>query len=113
LASVIELEEFERKRSELARKQKALAIQCLQLEMTVIERVELSDLATSIEAFCIKVRPMLEHATFTQRRQLVELLIDRVVVTENKVEIRYVVPTRSESPHVPFCHLRTNYRYTF
>jgi site-specific DNA recombinase len=56
------------------------------------------------------VRPMLEHATFTQRRQLVELLIDRVVVTENEVEIRYVVPTRSEGSHIPFCHLRTNYQ---
>jgi site-specific DNA recombinase len=53
---------------------------------------------------------MLEHATFTQRRQLVELLIDRVVVTENEVEIRYVVPTRSEGSHIPFCHLRTNYQ---
>jgi site-specific DNA recombinase len=110
LAGVIEMEEFERKRSELTRKRKALANQCLQLEMTVVERVELSGLATSIEAFCEQVRPMLEHATFTQRRQLVELLIDRVVVTENEVEIRYVVPTRSEGSHIPFCHLRTNYQ---
>jgi site-specific DNA recombinase len=113
LASVIDLEEFERKRSELTRKQQALATQRLQLEMTIVERVELSGVASSIEVFCTQVRPVLEHATFAQRRQLVELLIDRVVVTENEVEIRCVIPTQPDGPHVPFCHLRTNYRYTF
>jgi site-specific DNA recombinase len=78
--------------------------------MTIVERVELSNLVSSIEVFCTKVRPMLEQTTFAQRRQLVELLIDRVVVTENRVEIRYVIPTRPDGPHVPFCHLRINYR---
>jgi site-specific DNA recombinase len=110
LASVIDLEEFERKRSELIRKQDALATQRLQLGMTFVERAELSGLATSIEEFCSMVRPMLEYATFAQRRQLVELLIDRVVVTENRVEIRYVIPTQPDGPHVPFCHLRTNHQ---
>jgi site-specific DNA recombinase len=43
----------------------------------------------------------------------VELLVDRVVVTENEVEIRYVIPTQPDGPHVPFCHLRTNHQYTF
>ena len=110
LANVIDLDEFERKRSELTQKQSALATQRLQLEMTVVERLELSGLSTSIEAFCAGVRPTLERATFAQRRQLVELLIDRVVVTDNEVEIRYVIPTQPDGSHVPFCHLRTDYR---
>ena len=45
---------------------------------------------------------MLRHATSAQRRQLVELLIDRVVVTENRVEIRRAIPTKSDAPHPPF-----------
>ena len=110
LANVIDLEEFERKRGELTQKKTAIATQRFQLEMTVVERVELSGMASSIEAFCARVRPILEQATFAQRRQLVELLIDRVVVTENQVEIRYVIPTQADGPHIPFCHLRTNYR---
>ena len=51
----------------------------------------------------------LAEATFEQKRQLVELLIDRVVVTDDDVEIRYVVPTTPASEHVRFCHLRTDY----
>jgi site-specific DNA recombinase len=110
LANVINLEEFERKRSELTQKETAIATQRFQLEMTAVERVELGSVASSIEAFCASVRPILEQATFAQRRQLVELLIDRVVVTENRVEIRYVIPTKTDGPQIPFCHLRTNYR---
>src|SRR5207248_148489 len=37
------------------------------------------------------------------------LLIDRVVVTDNAVEIRYVIPTTEASRHTRFCQLRTDY----
>jgi site-specific DNA recombinase len=40
-----------------------------------------------------QLRVGLDRAGFEQRRQLVELLIDRVVVTDSQVEIRYVIPT--------------------
>ena len=93
LVDVIALPKFERKRNQLGRKRHSLATQCLQLETTIGERVELSGVASSIESFCARVRPILEHPTFVQRRQPVELLVDRVVVTEKRVEIRYVSPT--------------------
>jgi hypothetical protein len=32
-----------------------------------------------------------------------------VIVSDEEVEIRYVVPTSSDGPHQPFCHLRTDY----
>ena len=51
----------------------------------------------------------LEQATFEQKRQLVELLIDRVVVTMEEVEIRYVIPTSPNSEQIRFCHLLTDY----
>jgi site-specific DNA recombinase len=47
--------------------------------------------------------------TFAQRRQLVELLIDRVVVNDAQVEIRYVIPTGPKGETTPFCHLRLDY----
>src|SRR2546422_10186323 len=40
---------------------------------------------------------------------LVELLVDRVIVRDGEVEIRYVIPTSSEGPHARFCHLRLDY----
>ena len=41
--------------------------------------------------------------------QIIELLVDRVVVKDTEVEIRYVIPTSPSSEHVHFCHLRTDY----
>jgi hypothetical protein len=63
----------------------------------------------SIEAFCQRVQQGLAEATFEQKRQLIELLIDRVIVTNEEVEIRYVIPTSSRSEHVRFCHLLLDY----
>jgi hypothetical protein len=41
----------------------------------------------------------------------VELLIDCVVVTDERVEIRYIIPTGPAGEGVPFCHLRLDYLY--
>jgi site-specific DNA recombinase len=56
-----------------------------------------------------QLRVGLDQATFEQRRQLVELLIDRVVVTDGQVETRYVIPSTDHSTKTRFCHLRTDY----
>ena len=109
LGGVLELAEFERKRKELEGRTDALLAQQRQLEASARERTELAGIADSIEGFCEQVRAGLADATFEQKRRLVELLIDRVIVTDEEVEIRYVVPTSSEGPHQPFCHLRTDY----
>jgi site-specific DNA recombinase len=109
LGGVVELAEFERKRKELKGRSEALLAQKRQLEATARERTELSGVADSIEEFCEHVKAGLSDATFEQRRALVELLIDRVIVTDEEVEIRYVIPTSPEGPHQPFCHLRTDY----
>jgi hypothetical protein len=71
--------------------------------------VDVAALAQGIEAFCQRVRPTLAPLTFAQRRQLVALLIDRVIGTDGQVEIRYVVPTGPKGETTPFCHLRLDY----
>jgi site-specific DNA recombinase len=68
--------------------------------------MELQAVADGIEAFCQATRAGLAAATFEQRRQLAELLIDRVIVTDDQVDIRYVLPTSPTGPHRPFCQLR-------
>ena len=109
LAGVLELAELERKRTELAQRGESLEIQQQQLETQVHQRLKVSEVAASMEEFCAQVRQGLAQATFPQRRALVELLIDRVIVTEEEVEIRYVVPTSPKGPHSPFCHLRLDH----
>ena len=73
------------------------------------QRTELAGVTGSMEDFCGRVKAGLDSATFEQKRRLVELLVDRVIVTDEEIEIRYVVPTAPDGPHQPFCHLRTDY----
>jgi hypothetical protein len=53
--------------------------------------------------------PSPNNLTFAQRRQLVELRIDRVIVDDVQVEIRYVVPTGPKGSAASFRHLRLDY----
>jgi site-specific DNA recombinase len=109
LAEVIELAELERKRQDITQKQQALDRQVRQLEAQLHKQVEIETIAPSIDAFCQRVQQGLAQATFDQKRELVELLIDRVIVDDAQVEIRYVIPTTEASAHTRFCHLRKDY----
>jgi len=109
LAAVLPLEEYQRRRLELEQRQQGIAEQARQLEVSVVRHDELAGMVQSIEAFCQQVQQGLAEATFEQKRHLVELLIDRVIVTDEEVEIRYVIPTSTRSEHVRFCHLRLDY----
>jgi site-specific DNA recombinase len=108
---VIEREEFERRRKEVAQTQHGLTQQLRQLDAHAQQHVNVAALAHGIEGFCQRIQPTLDQLTFTQRRQLVELLIERVIVNDTQVEIRYVVPTGPKGETTPFCHLRLDYLY--
>jgi site-specific DNA recombinase len=109
LAEIIALAELERKRQEIEQKKQSLQTQLRQLDAQAERRIEVTAVATSIETFCQRVQQGLEQANFAQRRQLVELLIDRVIINDEQVEIRYVIPTSEAGERTRFCHLRTDY----
>jgi site-specific DNA recombinase len=109
LAEIIEREEFERKRQEVPQTQHSLTQQLRQLEAQAQQQVDIAALAQGIEAFCQRMQPTLDQLSFAQRRQLVELLIDRGIVSNGQVEIRDVIPTGPKGETTPFCHVRLDY----
>lgn len=109
LRAVIPLNEYERRRRELTQKEQALAHQEEQLVGEAEHQQALAGIVGSIAAFCQRVQQGLAQATFEQKRQLVMLLIDRVIVTDDVVEIRYVIPTTPTAEQIRFCHLRKDY----
>jgi site-specific DNA recombinase len=109
LAGIIPLAEYERRRSEFEQRVAGLNAQANTLAVQTNRQKELAGLTESITDFCARVQEGLANATFEQKRQLVELLIDRVVVTNHEVEIRYVIPTSPNGEHTRFCHLRKDY----
>jgi site-specific DNA recombinase len=108
-AGAMPLAEYRHRRQALDERLQALERQRQQLEAQVDQHQAVTQVMASIEGFCEHVQRGLAQATFPQRRQLVELLIDRVLVTTGAVEFRSVIPTSPASVHVRFSHLRTNY----
>ncbi len=109
LQEVMTLAEYQRRRRELEQKAQALETQEQQLDSHIDRQAELAGLAASVESFCQRVATGLANATFEHKRQLVELLIDRVIDTDERVEVCYVIPTSPSGEHTRFCHLRKDY----
>ena len=100
LNQVIPLPEYQRRRVDLENRLQGMQDLEKQLTHQVDRRNELSGLAVSIENFCQRIRSGLENTNFEQKRKLVELLVDRVIVKNENVEIRYVIPTSPASEHI-------------
>jgi site-specific DNA recombinase len=109
ITGVMLLEEYQRRRHEVEERDQALQRQEQDLEREVDRQAELAELTTGVVQFCQRVQEGLEQATFEQKRALIELLIDRVIVTNGEVEIRYVIPTSPKGERIPFCHLHKDY----
>jgi site-specific DNA recombinase len=110
LASVVGLDEFRRRRGALEQKGQALETQMRQLEAQVDHQAEIACVGLRMDEFFRRVRAGLDQATWEQKRQLIECLVARVVVTDGEVEIRYVIPTSPAGEATHFCHLRSDYR---
>jgi site-specific DNA recombinase len=113
LGGVVPLAEFERRRRETEGRLAALERQEQELLADARDRHETARLADNAEEFCRRVRNGLAKADFNHKRALLELLVDRVVVTNGEVEIRYAFPVGPEGERQPFCRLRTDYLKRF
>jgi site-specific DNA recombinase len=109
LSGVLRLDEYRRRRAELERRDEALAAHEELLLGEASRSAELGGYLDSARSFAERVQAGLDAATFERRRQLVELLIDRVVVTGDDVEIRYVFPIGPAGEAGRFCQLRLDY----
>jgi site-specific DNA recombinase len=109
LAGVLSLDEYGRRRQQLEQRRQTAQQQEQQLRAQAQSQEQLTALAGSLEEFCRRVQAGLQAATFAHKRELVLLLIDRVIVTGEEVEIRYVLPTSPASEQTRFCQLRLDY----
>jgi site-specific DNA recombinase len=102
LAEIIPLEDYQRRRQTLEENIQAVETQIALLETQGDCQAAVIGLMTSIAAFCQRVYTRLDRATFAAKRQLIELLKGRVIVSDEAVEFRYVMPTHPASEPVRF-----------
>jgi site-specific DNA recombinase len=97
-AEVIDLPELKERRQRLAGRREALTAQRDQQARLRAERGAARETLADLWSFCERIRLRLDEATLAERQRLLHLLIERVIVGENTLEIRHVIPLRRLKP---------------
>jgi site-specific DNA recombinase len=91
-AEVIDLAELKARREQIRGRRQVLVIQRDQEQRLQSERRAAKAAWSDLEAFCRRVRSRLDEASFAERQRILQLLIERVIVGEDSLEIRHVIP---------------------
>ena len=91
-AGVIELAELADRRQHLAARRRALLEQQEQQAQLRQERWHAQAVLADLTAFCKQVRARLDSVTFEEKQAILPLLIERIIVGDETLEIRQVIP---------------------
>lgn len=93
-AEVIELGELTDRRRRLSEQRHDLEKQLEQRRVLAQHRAQAQEVLADLEAFCERIRGRLDEATFQERQAILQLVVERVIVHEDSLEIRHVIPLR-------------------
>ena len=91
-AEAIDLDELKQRREQIQGRRLVLTVQRDQEQRLRCERQTAKEVWADLTAFCERVRSRLDEATLAERQRILQLLIDRVIVGEDALEIRHVIP---------------------
>ncbi len=98
-AEVISLEELTQRRQQLATRHQALREQQQQHVQLGHNKMQAQRVLEGLTAFCQHVCNRLDEATFEEKQSVLQLLIERIIVGEETLEIRHVIPLpRNQDP---------------
>jgi len=91
-AGAISLSELSERRQHLAQERQALEQQ--QGEQTRLrqQRLQAEAVRANVAAFCERIRGRLAEATLAEKQAILQLVIERIIVGEGRLEIRHVIP---------------------
>ena len=102
-AEVISLEELRARRQHLTERRQALVAQQEQQARLRREAAQAHQVLTDVRAFCERIRTRLDEASFEEKQAILQLVVERVIVGEDTLEIRHVIPLRG-MPQEPGGH---------
>ncbi len=96
-AEVISLDELSRRRQELALRRQGLLDQQRQQAQLHQQQHRAQEVLESLTSFCAHVQNRLDHLTFAEKQALLQLLIERIIVGEDTLEILHVIPLHGDA----------------
>ena len=97
-AEVISLEELTERRHQLAAQRRELECQFERQRDLRRQRTKARQLLADLTAFCERVRGRLDGASLAEKQAVLQLVVERVIVHEDSLEVRHVIPLRSPPP---------------
>ena len=97
-AEVISLEELAGRRRAVAEQHRAAAQQRDQHRRLIEQRVRAQAVLANVAAFSERICSRLEDADFSERQAILQLIVERIVVHEDTLEIHHVIPLRDPGP---------------
>lgn len=92
-AGVIELGELHERRQRIAEHGHVLRERLAEVAARRTDREQQLRLMEGAEAFCASVRAGLDHPSFAVKQRILQLVVDRIVVEDERVVVHHVVPT--------------------
>ena len=100
-SGIIELEELQERRAKIEERRKTLRTRHEQQVRLRYQATQAREVLESLEVFRQQINSRLDNATFEEKQAILQLLIERVVVGEDSLEIHHVVPLGSDLPRGP------------
>src|SRR3954462_6643625 len=97
-AEVISLEELAERRRTITEQHCAAIQQRDQRRRLVEQRVRAQAVLANVTAFSERICSRLKDADFSDRQAILQLIVERIIVHEDTLEIRHVIPLRDPGP---------------
>jgi site-specific DNA recombinase len=97
-AEVVSLAELSQRRQALAERRQILRAEQEQQVRAAQEAAQTQQVLRDVETFCAQVAGRLASVSFTEKQAILQLVIERVIVGEDTLEIRHVIPLRGGAP---------------
>ena len=97
-AEVISLPELSERRRSLAEQRCALEQQLAASGMLRREQIKARAVLDDLTAFCARIHGRLDAASFADKQIILQLVVDRIIVHDDSLEIRHVIPLHSPPP---------------
>jgi site-specific DNA recombinase len=97
-AGVLDLAELAERRRQLADQRHALASELEHVQHLRQQRIHTQEVMASLKAFCERIQGRLWEATFADQQAILQLVVERIIVGEDTLEIRHVIPLHSPPP---------------
>jgi len=97
-AGAITVAELSERRTQIAQQCRALDREQKLQQRLRQQRTKAEEVLLNLEAFADRVRLRLTEADFTEKQAILQLVIEHVIVGEDTLEIRHVIPLRSPVP---------------